>query len=115
MVRWATAYFGSLGPWPLLPAVQPPESGVLGHVADAPSLKDDAVLSLDPLQWAVPWELVDSLVTFLSMHFEATLKKLGEPSLRVAFIKSSASTLSRGRIPTVIVKIEPSGVTGVSS
>ena len=48
------------------------------------------------------------------MHFEATLSKLGEPSLRVAFIKSSASTLAGGRIPTVIMEIKPVGVTGVN-
>ena len=77
-------------------------------------LKDDAVLSLGPLQWPALPELVDSLVAFLPIHFEATLSKLGEPSLRVAFIKSSASTLAGGRIPTVIVEIEPAGVTGVS-
>ena len=110
-----TTYFGSLGLWPLPPAVLPPESGVLGHVADAPSLQDDAVLSLDPLRWPAPWELVDSLAAFLPMHFKATLSKLGEPSLRVAFVKSSASTLARGRIPTVIVEIEPAGVTSISS
>ena len=115
MVRWPTSCLGSLGPWPLLPAVPPLESGVLVHVADAPSLEDDAVLSLDPLQWPSPWELVDSLITFLPMHFEATLSKLDEPSLRVVFIKSSASTLARGRIPTVIVEIKPASVTGISS
>ena len=49
------------------------------------------------------------------MHLEATLSKLGETSLRVTFIKSSASTLAGGRIPTVIVKIKPAGVTGVSN
>ena len=115
MARWVTSYFGSLGPWPLPPAVPPLESGVLEHVADAPGLKNNAVLSLDPLQWPASWELVDSLVAFLPMHFEATLSKLGEPSLMVAFIKSSASTLARERKPTVIVEIKPAGVTGVSS
>ena len=111
MARWATSCFSSLGPWPLPPAVLPLEQGALEHVADAPGLKDDAVLSLDPLRWPVPQEL-DSLVAFLPMHFEAILSKLGEPSLRVAFVKSSASTLAGGRIPTVIVEIEPAGVTG---
>ena len=113
MARWASSYFSSLGPWALLPAVLSLEPGALEHVADAPSLEDDAVLSLSPLLLPVPWELVDSLVAFLPMHFEATLSKLGEPSLRVAFIKSSASTLARGRILTV-VEIEPVGMTGVS-
>ena len=114
MVRWATSCFSSLGPWPLSPAVSPLEPGALEHVADTPSLKDDAGLSLGPLQLPASWELVDSLVAFLPMHFEATLIKLGDPSLRVAFIKSSASKLVGGRIPTVIVEIEPAGVTGVS-
>ena len=90
----------------------PLEPGVLEHVADAPSLKDDAVLSLGSLQLPVPWELVDSLVAFLPMHFKATLSKLGEPSLRVAFVKSSASTLATGRIPTVVVEIKLVGVSG---
>ena len=107
MVRWATSCFGSLGPWPLLPATPPLEPGALEHVADALGLKDDAMLSLGPLQLPVLWELVDSLVAFLPMHFEATLSKLSEPSLRVAFIKSSASTLAGGRKPTVIVEIKP--------
>ena len=98
----------------MLPAVPPLEPGALEHVADASGLEDDAGLSLGPLQLPVPWELVDSLVAFLPMHFEATLSKLGEPSLRVAFVKSSASTLTRGRIPTVIVEIKPAGMTGVS-
>ena len=114
MVRWATSSFISLGPWPLPPAVLPLEPGVLECVAHAPSLEDDAGLSLSPLRLPALQELVDSLVAFLPMHFEATLSKLGEPSLRVAFVKSSASTLARGRIPTVIVEIEPVGVTGVS-
>ena len=114
MVRWVTSCFSSLGHWPLLPAVPPLEPGALEHVADAPSLEDDAVLSLGPLQLPAPWELINSLVAFLPMHFEATSSKLGERSLRVAFIKSSTSTLARGRIPTVIVEIEPVGVTGVS-
>ena len=48
------------------------------------------------------------------MYFEATLSRLGEPSLSVAFVKSSANTLAGGRMPTVIVEIEPAGVTGVS-
>ena len=115
MARWATSCFGSLGPWPLSPAVLPLEPGVLECVADAPGLEDDAVLSFSPLQLPAPQELVDSLVAFLPMHFEATLSKLGEPSLRVAFVKSSASTLAWGRIPTVIVEIEPAGVTGISN
>ena len=93
----------------------PLEPGAPEHVADAPSLEDDAVLSLGPLQLPALWELVDLLVAFLPMHFKATLSKLGEPSLRVAFVKSSASTLAGGRIPTVIVENEPAGVTGVSS
>ena len=109
-----TSCFGSLGSWPLPPAVPPLEPGALEHLADTPSLEDDAGLSLDPLQLPAPWELVHSLVAFLPMHFEATLSKLGKPSLRVAFIKSSASTLARGRIPTVMVEIKPAGVTGVS-
>ena len=49
MARWATSCFSSLGLWPLQPAVPPLEPGVLEHVADAPSLEDDAVLSLGPL------------------------------------------------------------------
>ena len=110
MARWATSCFSSLGPWSLPPAAPP-----LEHVADAPGLQDDAVSSLGPLRLPVPWELVDSLVAFLPMHFKATLSKLGEPSLKVAFVKSSASTLAGGRIPTVIVEIEPAGVTGASS
>ena len=109
-----TSCFGSLGPWPLLAAVPPLEPGALEHVADTPYLKDDVGLSLDPLQLPALQELVDSLVAFLPMHFEATLSKLGEPSLKVAFVKSSASTLAGGRIPRVIVEIEPAGVTGVS-
>ena len=71
MVRWVTSCFCSLRPWLLLPAVPPLEPGVLECVADAPSLEDDAVLSLSPLQLPAPWELVDSLVAFLLMHFEA--------------------------------------------
>ena len=114
MVRWVTSFFGSLGPWSLLPAALPLEPGTLECVADTPSLKDDAGLSLDPLQLPAPQELVDSLVAFLPMHFEATLSKLGEPSLRVAFIKSFASSLAGERILTVIVEIKPAGVTGVS-
>ena len=114
MARWVTSCFSSLGPWPLPPAVLPLKSCALEHVADALSLEDGAVLSSDPLQWPVPWELVDSLVAFLPMYFKSTLSKLGEPSLRVAFIKPSASTLAWGRIPTVIVEIKPTGVTGVS-
>ena len=114
MVRWAISCFSSLGPWPLPLDALPLEPGALEHVADTPGLKDDAGLSLDPLQLPAPWELVHLLVAFLAMHFKATLSKLGEPSLRVAFIKSSASTLAGGRIPTVIVEIEPAGVTGVS-
>ena len=94
MARWVTSCFGSLGPWLLPPAVLPLKPGVLEHVADAPGLKDDAGLSLGPLRLPALWELVDSLVAFLPMHFEATLSKLGEPSLRVAFVKSSASTLA---------------------
>ena len=107
MVRWVTSCFSSFRPWLLLPAVPPLEPGALVHVADAPGLEDDAVLFLGPLQLPAPLELVDSLVAFLPMHFEATLSKFGEPSLRVAFIKFSASTLAGGRIPTVIVQIEP--------
>ena len=114
MARWATSCFSSFGPLPLLAAVLLLEPGVLECVADAPSLEDDAVLSLGPLRWPALQELVYSLVAFLPLHFKATLSKLGEPSLRVAFIKSSTSTLARGRIPTVIVEMELAGVTGVS-
>ena len=113
MVRWVTSYFSSLGPWPLPPAVPPLEPSVLEHVADAPGFEDGAVLSLGPLHWPAPQELVDSLVAFLPMYFEATLSRLGEPSLSIAFLKSSTSTLAGGRMPTVIVEIEPAGVTGV--
>ena len=73
-----TYCFGSLGPWPLLPAVPPLEPGALECVADTSGLKDDAGLSLDPLQLPALQELVDSLVAFLPMHFKATLSKLGE-------------------------------------
>ena len=52
-MRWVTSYFGSLGSWPLLPAVLPLEPGALECVVDAPGLEDDAVLSLGPLQWPV--------------------------------------------------------------
>ena len=97
MVRWVTSCFGSLGPWLLPPAAPPLRPGGLEHVAGAPSLEDDAVLSLGPLQWPAMQELVDSLVAFLPMHFEAILSRLGEPSLRVAFVKSSASTLCWGK------------------
>ena len=94
--------------------MRPLEPGTLECVADIPGLEDDAGLSLDPLQLPALWELVDSLVAFLSMHFEGTLNKLSEPSLRVAFVKSSANTLAGGSIPTVIVEIKPAGVIGVS-
>ena len=114
MARWVTSCFGSLEPWPLLPAVPPQESSALECVAKAPSFKDGAVLSLSPLRWPAPQELVDSLVAFLPKYFEATLSRLGEPSLSIAFVKSSASTLAGGRMPTVIVKIKPAGVNGVS-
>ena len=114
MARWVTSCFGSLGPWLLLPAVPPLEPSELECVADAPGLEDDAVLSLSPLQLPALQELIYSLVAFLPMQFETTLSKLGEPSLRAAFVKSSASTLAGGRIPTFIVEIEPAGVTDVS-
>ena len=76
MARWVTSCFGSLGPWPLPPAMLPLEPGVLEHVADAPSIEDDAVLSISPLELPASWELVDLMVAFLPMHFEATLSKL---------------------------------------
>ena len=96
MARWVISCFSSLGPWLLPPAALPLEPGALECVADTSNLKDDAGLSLDPLQLPAPWELVDSLVAFLPMHFKGTLSKLGESSLMVAFIKPSASTLARG-------------------
>ena len=34
------------------------------------------------------------------------MRRLGEPSLSVVFVKSSARTLAGGRLPTVIVKIK---------
>ena len=46
------------------------------------------------------------------MNFGVTLSRLGEPSLSVAFVKSSASTFAGGMMPTVIVEIEPAGVIG---
>ena len=46
------------------------------------------------------------------MNFGVTLSRLGEPSLSVAFVKSSASTFAGGRMPTVIVKIKPAGAIG---
>ena len=52
-------------------------------------------------------ESVDSQVTCLPTHFKAICSKFGEPSLRLAFVKSSANTLPGGRIPTVMVEIEP--------
>ena len=46
------------------------------------------------------------------MNFGVTLSRLGELSLSMAFVKSSPSTFAGGRMPTVIVKIEPAGVCG---
>ena len=54
MMRWVTSCFGSLGPWPLPPAVPPLEPSALECVANAPGFEDDAVLSLGPLQWPAP-------------------------------------------------------------
>ena len=58
------------------------------------------------------WEHVASLVVFQLMNFGVTLSRLGEPSQSVAFVKSSASTFVGGRMPAVIVKMEPVGVIG---
>ena len=50
---------------------------------------------------------------FQPMNFGVTLSMLGDPSLSVAFIKSSASTFAWGRMPTFMVEIKPASVIGV--
>ena len=72
-------------------------------------------MSLVPPHSPALWESVDLLVVCLPTHFEAILSKFGDPSLRVAFVKSSANTLAGGKIPIVIVEIKPVGVFGVGS
>ena len=47
------------------------------------------------------------------MNFGVTLSMLGDPSLSVAFVKSSGSTFAGGSMPTFMVEIEPAGVIGV--
>ena len=59
-------------------------------------------------------ESVDSLVVCLPTPLEVIWSKLDNPSLRVAFVRSSANT-GWGRIPTVFVEIKPAGVVGVDS
>ena len=86
---------------------------MLECAVSTPSFEDDARLSLVPPHSLGLQESVNSLVVCLLTHFEAIWSKLGDPSLRVAFVKSSANTLAGGRIPTVIVEIKPAGVFGV--
>ena len=57
-------------------------------------------------------ESIDSLVTCLPTPLEAICSKFGEPSLKLAFVKSSTTTLARGMIPTDMVVIEPASVFG---
>ena len=63
----------------------------------------------------VPQESTDSLVVCLPTLLEAIYSKFGEPSLRLAFVMSSANTLAGGRIPTDMVEIKPASVFGVDS
>ena len=57
-------------------------------------------------------ESIDSLVNCLSTPLEAICSKFGKPSLKLAFVKSSATTLAWGMIPSEMVVIEPASVFG---